>query len=411
MLVALATSIILARLLGVSDYGYYSLITTLISALSLPVQFGLSQVIIREGSRLGAGNQESKSLIQFAFRASILTSLAGCFVIWVSISSTIHEWDLSTLLSVVVAFALISLTNGYYVLLAMLTARQLITKAQVLDGVARPGMTLVLLLASGSTISSSEFGVAISLAALVVGVGVVVVFVGLAELKNWCTGQVGSDDVSHRSTWLKSATILMLVGGVDVMLQTTDIILVGLVLGVNEVGQYRIGSVLAGILALPLSAATVYASPKIAASVTSKQVSETRRQCIRLARISLVATIVGIIICLLFGSSLILQVYGPDFMGALDILMALSFGIAVNVITGLNKAFLVMKGYELAVVRTLIVTAVINLSLSWAFLHLWGAVGAAVATSISVMLWNLALHVECRRKLGYGVSVFSKNYP
>ena len=51
-------SILLARVLGASSYGDYILVLTITSTLVIPVQFGMSQLIIRETSRLITGSAD-----------------------------------------------------------------------------------------------------------------------------------------------------------------------------------------------------------------------------------------------------------------------------------------------------------------------------------------------------------------
>jgi O-antigen/teichoic acid export membrane protein len=89
-------------------------------------------------------------------------------------------------------------------------------------------------------------------------------------------------------------------------------------------------------------------------------------------------------------------------------MIVLGFGSIVNVMMGLNREVLTMSGHEAVVFRLMGWSTLMNVVLNAIFITLFGVVGAAVATSFTIMIWNIWLHFECHRTIGYSVAVFSR---
>ena len=56
-----------------------------------------------------------------------------------------------------------------------------------------------------------------------------------------------------------------------------------------------------------------------------------------------------------------------------------------------------MTGYERKVLKTLSITVVVTISLLFVFIPLMGEVGAAIAISSSIVLWNVLMAIDVFR--------------
>ncbi|HDG98264.1 MAG TPA: hypothetical protein ENG73_08870 [Desulfobacterales bacterium] len=83
-----AVSVVLARLLGVREFGLYSLAMSVLGLLVVPATFGFPQLLVREiaAYRIKGEWGLIRGLLRFARRTSLLASLGiallGGFVLW-----------------------------------------------------------------------------------------------------------------------------------------------------------------------------------------------------------------------------------------------------------------------------------------------------------------------------------------
>ena len=103
---------------------------------------------------------------------------------------------------------------------------------------------------------------------------------------------------------------------------------------------------------------------------------------------------------LLVGKNLVNLLLGPGYEQAFPILLILLIGQLINSITGAVESFMMMTGLEknTARIRALVLCfLVISISIGAKF---WGAYGAAISISLSMVTWNLFLWWNLRRNHG-----------
>jgi O-antigen/teichoic acid export membrane protein len=101
----------------------------------------------------------------------------------------------------------------------------------------------------------------------------------------------------------------------------------------------------------------------------------------------------------------ILRVFGDAFDVAWPVLVLVGCGQLVNAVTGPVGYLLGLTGHERASAWVFGVSAAVNLFLNVILVPVFGLIGGAVATMISVILQNLWLVVLVESKLG--ISIFS----
>ncbi|HPQ71277.1 MAG TPA: polysaccharide biosynthesis C-terminal domain-containing protein [bacterium] len=88
---------------------------------------------------------------------------------------------------------------------------------------------------------------------------------------------------------------------------------------------------------------------------------------------------------LLLGGDLLRLMYGETGEGAIVPMLILFFGLGVSKMGGITANFLQALNKEKALVKARLLFGAINLALDLAFIPLWGATGAAIATTIAVV--------------------------
>lgn len=396
---------LLARTLGASSYGDFIYVTAVISIFSVPIQFGLFSVV----SRITAGLRRDPDAVRvfhsWSFRLVLTYSAVGVVLLTAVLLALHNPPERDYLNFVPLAVAAFVAINFSFLQSGILTGWLETEKEQLLQNMLRPtvfltGVVLLILLVHPFSAQHALVAYFLSIIAVVVGLW-------LALAGRWKCRLLERPTSAKRREWTRATLYFMAIGGIDVLLQSTDILMLGAVATSEDVAVYRIGAVLAALLSLPLSAANAHASPRIAAAKRSKNVSEIRYQSIRLAKASLAATLALTIFAWAFAFPAIKFVFGEGFSGSFDILLILGLSSVFNVAMGLNRAFLSMLGHEATVFRAMGTTAILNIFLNIILISWLDAIGAAIATAVATVLWNVWLHIECRRSLGFTVTAFS----
>jgi O-antigen/teichoic acid export membrane protein len=89
-------------------------------------------------------------------------------------------------------------------------------------------------------------------------------------------------------------------------------------------------------------------------------------------------------------SSFFLNLFGEGFLSGVSVLLILCIGQLINSLSGSVGVIMQMIG-EQKVYQNLIISAlVINLVLTFLLTPLYGGIGAATATVVSMIFWNIA---------------------
>jgi O-antigen/teichoic acid export membrane protein len=116
-----------------------------------------------------------------------------------------------------------------------------------------------------------------------------------------------------------------------------------------------------------------------------------------------------LLILILVGPRVIMGLFGPEFVAGARVLVILALGQAINVVAGSVGYLLMMSGHERQVRNSNIVAAVSCFILSLILVPPYGALGAAIAVSVSLLARNTYEILMVRRHLGFGLLLFTSN--
>jgi O-antigen/teichoic acid export membrane protein len=126
----------------------------------------------------------------------------------------------------------------------------------------------------------------------------------------------------------------------------------------------------------------------------------------RTMRLVFVASLPLAAVLILAGGSY-LALFGSEFIQASTALAILAIAQLVNVGAGPVQMLLVMTGQPRQAAKWLAASAVVNVGLNLALIPSFGVEGAAFATAISIVFWNVALVHEIRKRLGISIGLFT----
>jgi O-antigen/teichoic acid export membrane protein len=107
-----------------------------------------------------------------------------------------------------------------------------------------------------------------------------------------------------------------------------------------------------------------------------------------------------------FGEELLITAFGPEYAGGYLALVVLATGQLLNAAAGSVGALLNMTGHARDTVAGLLAGAILNATLNLVLIPLYGIEGAAYATAITFVFWNVLLHRKVRQRLGIESSAF-----
>ena len=93
-------------------------------------------------------------------------------------------------------------------------------------------------------------------------------------------------------------------------------------------------------------------------------------------------------------------VFGADYRIASTALQILIMGQAINVMFGSVGTILNMTGLENLAMRGMVIAIVINLGLDVLLIPLLGLSGAALASALTITIWNAILRYYVKDRLG-----------
>ncbi len=201
--------------------------------------------------------------------------------------------------------------------------------------------------------------------------------------------------------WLVLSLPLWLVTMFTLLINQSDLLVLGILKSPAEVGIYAAGSKTAYLVSFVLTAVSAVLAPAFVrhhAAGDSASLRTAMRSGIRLILWPSLA-IAGVLFA---WPQLILGAFGSGFESASTIVRILVVGQFVNAITGPAGYLLLLTGSQGTVARVYGFSAVAQIALLLAFVPEFGTDGAAVVTAATITVSNCLLYVFARRRLERG---------
>ncbi len=213
-----------------------------------------------------------------------------------------------------------------------------------------------------------------------------------------------AEAVRRDRAWLRVTLPLMLMNLLNLLVERTDILFIGTLLGPERAGVYAPAARIATLIAVALIAVNAWAAPMIADLFARERRDELQRLVRRAAQIVFALTLPVTGVVVVWGRE-ILALFGPEFTEAYASLVILVMGQLVNALTGPVVLLLTMTGQQDTAARILAVVTVGSLALNAVLVPAFGIEGAAVAASVTRAAWNLVVAFVVWRRMGLRATV------
>lgn len=187
---------------------------------------------------------------------------------------------------------------------------------------------------------------------------------------------------------LKMAKPIFFISIAGVVINSSDIIILGFFTDAKDVGIYVVAARIALLTSLLLHITNSALSPKIAALYAENNIKSLEEM---IKRITTGLFFIGLFVFLvfIFSGNWILSIWGEEFVEAYWILIILGFGQLVNLSTGALGIILIMTGHEKTQRNISICFMMIFLILSFTIIPIYGALGASIASATTVLGINI----------------------
>jgi O-antigen/teichoic acid export membrane protein len=184
---------------------------------------------------------------------------------------------------------------------------------------------------------------------------------------------------------------------VFVLMNTTDAIILGAFHGVDEVASWRVVQPLAGLNQLVLSSFTLLFVPAAARLFARGANDEMRDLYWQTAIWMAVSTFPIFIVTFALAEPVTVLLYEPRYASSAIFLTMLTVGRYVDVVFGFNGLTLRVFGNMRAIAAVNLFAAIVNLGLNLLLIPPLGALGAAIGTMTTLVLYNIAKQIALAR--------------
>lgn len=403
-------AVVLARALGPEGYGAYGFVLAILTVLAIPAQAGLPLLVVRETAK--ADTQQNWPLLRGLWRWS--NGFVAAFSLLMLAIGTILLWGDDVWLNdarrgaLTIGLALIPLLALGNIRGAALRGLRHVVIGQVPESILRPLLLIgaVLLLATWRP----DYGLTpADVVGIHVGAALIALLVASVLLHHLrpCPLRRRPIPMYQGGAWRRAALPLALLAGLYLINEQTDIIMLGIFRSDVEVGQYKAALSLGTLVVFGLQAINQVLQPHFARLYSRGDPQRLQRLVTLSARAILAMALPPVLVLIFFGEWILGTLFGNEYRVAATALAILAFGQVVNAAMGSVGVLLNMTGHERDTVKGVAVAAVCNVLLNAALIPRLGINGAALATAITLVIWNIILRRFVRIRLNIESIAFS----
>lgn len=205
---------------------------------------------------------------------------------------------------------------------------------------------------------------------------------------------------TKQNSWvfLKDAYPMMLSGAIIVFLGWADTFILGIFASEKTVGIYFIALKIAALAGFTLEGINAILMPQLAKYYKEENTKQYKKLIRFSTYLNFTLTVMVVLFIVIFNKR-ILGLFGEEFIVGSSVLIILLVGQVINSFSGSTGLILQMTGYQKVYQHIVTIALFINILLNLVLTPIYGAVGTAIATVISLGVWNISAAVFIKRKL------------
>lgn len=389
-------NLLVARHLGAEESGYFFLSMTMVLLLSVVGRLGADNAIVRFVATFMADkdNEQIARLYGLLIRIILPVLFLTSFILFYFsdfISNFIFDKPKLSQVLMIMGLSVIPLSlsqlNGFF-----LQGAKYVVPAMLFNSGA---MAITVLL----SVLVVEPNSAVDVAKLYLLSSVIVFTLSTITWRSKVKKVISFRPISFSSQLtvaMKSLFVIMLMAQVT---QWAGQLMLGLWADSKDVALFATAVRTAMLTSFILISVNAIAAPKFAAAYKSNDLVSIEKTAINSSKLMTLMALPLIIFMLVF-AEWIMSLFGNEFVEAANILRLLALGQFINVITGSVGYLLQMTGHEAILKRNVITASLIVLIGGPILIPMFGIIGAAIVTSLSVATQNLMSYYQVKKLLG-----------
>jgi O-antigen/teichoic acid export membrane protein len=393
------SQLLIARIVGADGYGVYAYVFAWATVLAYFSALGFDVALLRFVAAYLTRDDWAllKGVIRFAERWATLVG-CGIAIIGISVATFGPAWRTPELTNTFrIGLLLVPVWALLWIRSAATRAFGGVVSALAPDRLVRDGVLVVLL-----TLAGPVFGWIVDAPAAMVGTlmsslaGLALVSAGMRWLSPHAADS--AEAAYDARLWMATALPLVIIAAAETVMNRTGVMLLGSIANTKDAGIYSLAFNIAFVVALPRIALNALYAP----TVSNLFVRGDRAGLQNLVAKGASWTLIGgacIALPLSLFAEPLLSWFGRDFTTGVSALRILLLGQLIAAAAGSQLFLMTMTGHERKAAMLLLSAAALNALLSVPLIRLVGLTGAAVASTIVLIAWNVAMAYSISRHL------------
>ena len=384
-------SIVMARFLGAQMLGIYSLGNAVTRIAEIFALMGLDNGVLRFVSRDTENSENVNNSIYSSLKAGLLSSIIISIILFLSADFIVNNLlnEDKFLITVIKVFA-ISLPFSVLTLISSFATQAFkILKYKIfVNQIVNPLTLLIGFLASYYLLGTKLSILIPTVTSAVIGLIFIVKFLrnfAQISLKNIINSKV--DEVI-----LRFSIPLMFVSAIGIIMHWVDIVMLGVLSSAIDVGMYHPIDRTAGLVRMILFAFAGIFAPIFSEHYFNKNIPGMKESYQSSSKYILMFSLPVFIFLFVFASPMLL-LFGSEFDNAFALKILLT-GIFIQTIFGLGSSTLSMSGNTSINLINVSIALILNISLNYILIPLYGIVGAALSTAIALFILTILRFIE-----------------
>lgn len=389
--------------LDIKEYGEFVYLLVIVGLISLFMQFGMKTFILKEFSPAFAKKEQGKfttilrKIITLEMVISIIT--LSIFWIYITIAKENNFSKYPILLSLLIfVHPFVILLQTFVQAMKKVVLSKIISDGAVYFLTAISIAFLIWVISYDGNVKSA-ITLRIAIMALLLVYLACFLLSELNKSKNTSLTTVmhNNQEINFHHI-LKISSPMVMVGMMAVLVKKTDILMLGTLSSYENVGIYNFVFMLSQLSIFGLVSTNTVLAPIIAKHHKENNLEGMKEIAILGSGISTAFAVVFVLILFLFGDDII-EIISSDMSPGFIPMLILASGFFVNAATGPVGYLLTLGKEQKLYFKIMLLSAITNILLNYILIPQYGITGAAISTTLSMLLWNLLSLFFVRKKL------------
>jgi len=396
---AYCSQLLIARMIGVDSFGIYAYVTATMVVLAYLAALGFDVALLRFVPVYEAQQRWDllKGVISYAQRRVGAVALAVTLIGVLVTAVRYADASLELRNAFFVGYLLVPIWALLWIRCSAVRAFGGVVWSIAPDRLTREGIVIGLV-----ALATTSLGLHVDAPQVIVamlfssGIGLAATSLAMRQLRPRAADNV--DPIYDAAAWRRVTLPLVIIGAAEAMMNRTGVLILGWLGDIKGAGIYSVAFNIAFVVALPRIAFNTLFAPAISSFFTRKDQATLRLLAASAASWTFVAAACIAIVLAVMAEPL-LTWFGPDLKAGVPALRILLLGQTLAAGAGSQMYLMTMTGHERSAAALLVLSAIVNGISSAALISSFGLIGAASATSASLIVWNAAMAFFLWRRL------------